>query len=30
MRKLKYGVISTEKAIKDLTEWDSFAFAGRT
>ena len=30
MRKIKYGVISVNNAINDLTNWDSFALAGRT
>jgi len=29
-RRLKYGVISEEMALKDLRTWDTFAFAGRT
>jgi hypothetical protein len=28
-RRFKYGVISLENAIKDLTTWHAFAFAGR-
>ena len=30
LRKLKYGVIQLDNAIADLTQWDSFALAGRT
>ncbi|CDW81185.1 UNKNOWN [Stylonychia lemnae] len=29
LRKIKYGVISTENAVNDLISWNAFAFAGR-
>eukprot|EP00347_Sterkiella_histriomuscorum_P008238 403345852 len=29
LRKIKYGIISVEKAVQDLKEWNAFALAGR-